>query len=63
MFLFLGSSVYAVGKSRLDSKLRRRWEASGDFDVWPFFRREEFYEARRNGVPLRDTWAKESAKG
>jgi hypothetical protein len=25
----------------------RNWIAAGDFDVWPFIRREDFYEARR----------------
>jgi hypothetical protein len=25
----------------------RAWQACGDYDVWPFFRREDFYAARR----------------
>ena len=47
-FVFLGSIAFVVGKLRFNAKSHRRWVAIGDFDVWPFFRREEFYEARQN---------------
>jgi hypothetical protein len=48
--LFLGSLAFVVGSSQLNAKVRRRGMALGDFDVWPFFRREEFYTARLNGI-------------
>ncbi len=32
---------------REDSAQRRQWQASGNYDVWPFFRREDFHAARR----------------
>ncbi len=37
-----------VGRRKAgESSEWKAWRASGDFDVWPFFRREDFYVARR----------------
>ena len=50
----IGSAILAAGAAyvivvtRFTNRDRRRWQSVGDFDVWPFFRREQFYEARRN---------------
>jgi hypothetical protein len=46
--LLLASMVCIV---RLPRSLRNRfqqWQRRGDYDVWPFFRREQFYAARRD---------------
>jgi len=45
--LFLGSIAFVMGQVWLSVKSHQRWAANGDFDVWPFFRREEFYNARQ----------------
>jgi hypothetical protein len=34
------------------SSMWREWLNSGDFDVWPFLRREDFYEARQSAFLL-----------
>jgi hypothetical protein len=38
-------------RTRFQSLAFQNWLRAGDFDVWPFLRREDFYEARRT-APL-----------
>jgi hypothetical protein len=41
------SWIFGFGQSRL-----KRFMASGDFEVWPFLKREDFEEARKKAVLL-----------
>jgi hypothetical protein len=48
--LWLAWSIWYLRVGRLrtfETPEWKAWRAVGDYDVWPFFRREEFYEARR----------------
>jgi hypothetical protein len=47
-YLF-GSSGYVA---EYNSPERGAWRQAGDFDVWPFYRREDFYRARRTAFLL-----------
>jgi hypothetical protein len=47
-YLF-GSNGYAAA---YNSPEWRGWRQAGDFDVWPFYRREDFYRARRTAFLL-----------
>ena len=45
--LCLGGAAHVLRMSRLRSDRSRQWRLNGDFDVWPFLRREQFYASRR----------------
>jgi hypothetical protein len=44
-FLRLIAMIMSFGK--IPEHYDRKWEASGDFDIWPFKGRQEYEEARR----------------
>jgi len=49
--ILIASVWYRVGRGGFAAEYYSTkwlaWRNSGDFDVWPFFRREDFYQARR----------------
>jgi hypothetical protein len=63
-FTTLASSLwYSFGRIGNRSVLRSpnwvRWRNSGDYDVWPFRQREEFYAARMSVAVLHDSLSAE----
>lgn len=50
--MLTASVAFAVGKVRVDARTWQQWRTNGDYDAWPFLRREDLYEARRKNFLL-----------